>query len=71
MAFIENFYKEKLTKSSYDDFLKGLINRKSVPHKDIYEDTRWLMGALKDYNPVKNKEYHWHRRQDHITYLSN
>ena len=54
MAFIETFYKEKLTEASYSDFLKGLINRKSVPHKDIYEETRWLMGALKDYYPVKN-----------------
>ena len=37
MVFIENFFKTKLTEESYKEFLEGLINKKSVPHKDIYE----------------------------------
>ena len=53
MDFIKNFFETKLTEESYKEFLEGLINRKSVPHKDIYEETRFMMGAIKDYFPAE------------------
>ena len=71
MDFIKNFFDTKLTEESYKDFLEGLINRKSVPHKDIYEETRFMMGAIKDYFPVEGHSFHWTRRQDQIDYLKN
>ena len=49
--FIEDYFYNKLTEKVYKDYLKGLINRKSEPFKDLTEDSRFLMGALKDYFP--------------------
>jgi len=55
--------------------LKGLINKKSEPFKDITDDTASLMCAIEDFFPETNVPFMWHRRstelellQRHITY---
>jgi secreted Zn-dependent insulinase-like peptidase len=67
--FIEDYFYEKLTEKVYQDYLKGLINRKSEPFKDLTEDSRFLMGALKDYSLEENRPFHWHRRADALKFL--
>jgi hypothetical protein len=38
-----------MTENMYNEYLKGLINRKLEPFKDISEETSSLISAMKDY----------------------
>jgi secreted Zn-dependent insulinase-like peptidase len=67
--FIKDFFEEKLNEKLYSDYLKGLINRKTEPFKEITEDSRFLMGALKDYYQDSERPFHWHRRSDAVKFL--
>ena len=73
MAFIESYYNDKLAETKYSDYLKGLINSKSEAFKDIGEDTRHLMSAIKDrfIDHCEKQDYLWHRRAEEVEYLKN
>ena len=67
--FIKDFYENKLTEKFYSDHLQGLINRKSEPFKEITEDSRFAMGALKDFYPDSQRPFHWQRNSDTVKFL--
>lgn len=47
--FISKYFKEDLTEKKYNNFLEGLITSKSEPFKDIFDEMRHFMEALKEY----------------------
>ena len=61
-TFIKDFYENTLTEEIYDKYLAGLIIKKSLPFKDIYQESSHLIAGLKDYYLEKGQNVLWHRR---------
>jgi len=51
------------------NFTEGLITRKQQPHKDIYQETSYLMGVLKTYSHKADSSFNWEIRDQEIAVL--
>ena len=71
MDFIKEFYETTLTEQMYQNYLQGLIIKKSQPYKDIYQESSNLIAGLKDYHSESGQGILWHRRAQEKQILQN
>ena len=61
----------KLTIEMYQNFVDGLIIRKSEPFKDIYQEMSYIMSALKTYSCNMQTPFEWDKKAKEVAYLRN
>ena len=69
LEFIDNFYHDMLTEESFENFKKGLLNRKKAGFNGIEDEGKDLYTRLTHFSLDPSREIGWNDRLEEIEFI--